>query len=141
MTRVLMVCLGNICRSPAAEVVLRDMAAKAGCAVQIDSCGTRGWHIGDPPYGPMIKAAAVRGYDLTGLKARAFVVQDFDRFDVILAMDASVQSDLERQRPKGSTTGIRLLSSGEVPDPYYTRNFDQALDLIEQGCHNILKSL
>ena len=71
-TRILFVCLGNICRSPSAEGVFRALAASAGVEVAVDSAGTSDWHIGEPPYGPMQKAAAVRGYDLSPLRARQF---------------------------------------------------------------------
>ena len=82
-TRVLFVCLGNICRSPAAEAVFRDSAAASGLEVATDSAGTSNWHIGDPPYGPMIQAAAARGYDLSMLRARQFRRSDFADFDLI----------------------------------------------------------
>ena len=80
MQRILFVCLGNICRSPAAQVVFGELAKDAGQKVFIDSAGTSGWHIGDPPYDPMIRAAAQRGYDLADLRARAFDRSDFDDF-------------------------------------------------------------
>ena len=143
MTRVLMVCLGNICRSPAAEVVLRDFAQAAGTALEVDSCGTSGWHAKQAPYGPMIDAAAKRGYELRGLRARKLNKDDFSHFDLLIALDASVLRDVEAKRPAGNTTPALLLSipGGEVPDPYYTRDFDQALDLIEAGCRKLLDSL
>lgn len=143
--RILMVCLGNICRSPAAEAILRDMAGQAGLALSVDSCGTAGWHQGHAPYGAMIKAAALRGYDLHRLRARQFRPSDFFDFDLILAADASVQRDIELQRPKGSLTPVHLLMDfvmgGDVPDPYYTRDFNQALDMIEAACAGLIKSL
>ncbi|WP_370323140.1 low molecular weight protein-tyrosine-phosphatase [Pseudorhodobacter sp. E13] len=143
MKRVLMVCLGNICRSPAAEVVLRDMAAAAGVVLEVDSCGTSGWHARQAPYGPMIKAAAARGYELRTLRARKLLPSDFTRFDLIVALDASVLRDVEALRPAGNSTPAQLLPipDGNVPDPYYTRNFDQALGLIETGCRDLLESL
>ncbi|WP_204113741.1 low molecular weight protein-tyrosine-phosphatase [Shimia biformata] len=131
---VLFVCLGNICRSPAAEGVFRQIAH--GCAT--DSAGTGSWHVGEPPYGPMQDAARARGYDLSDLRARQFSARDFDRFDLIIGMDASNIANIERLRPKDSTTPVRLFTDyapdtgmDEVPDPYYTRDFDGALDLIE----------
>ncbi len=134
--RILFVCLGNICRSPAAEGVFR---ARAPHHVT-DSAGTSGWHIGDPPYGPMQKAARARGFALEDLRARKFVVEDFGRFDLILGMDAKNMADIEELRPVGNETPVRLLTdfapnsgADHVPDPYYTRDFDGALDLIEEA--------
>lgn len=142
--RILFVCLGNICRSPAAEGVFRALMPEAGS----DSAGTGGWHVGEPPYGPMRAAAAARGIDLSDLRARRFVAGDFDLFDLILAMDAQNLADIEAQRPPGSATPVRLFTdyapeSGatHVPDPYYTRDFDGALDLIEMAAHGLRKRL
>jgi protein-tyrosine phosphatase len=143
MPRILMVCLGNICRSPAAEVVLRDLAHAAGRELVVESCGTSGWHAKQAPYGPMINAAAARGYELRGLQARKLHKDDYRRFDLMIALDASVLRDLEARRPKGNMTPMQLLPipGGDVPDPYYTRDFDQALDLIELGCRAVLGQL
>ena len=102
MTRVLFVCLGNICRSPAAEGVMRALADRAGADLTLDSAGTSDWHIGDAPYGPMQAAAERRGYDLAPLRARQAVAADFDRFDLIVAMDAKNRADLEALRPAGN---------------------------------------
>lgn len=142
--RVLCVCLGNICRSPTAEGVLRKLA---GSRMEVESAGTGGWHIGDPPHGPAIDAAKERGYDLSSLRARQFRAQDFEAFELILAMDRQNLADIEALRPQGSTTPVRLIldfapevAASEVPDPYYTGNFDEALDLIEQAAHGVLKA-
>ena len=78
---ILFVCLGNICRSPSAEGVVRRMAAERGISLQLDSAGTGTWHLGDPPYAPMQAAASARGYDLSALRARQVSRSDFDRFD------------------------------------------------------------
>ncbi|TMV09752.1 low molecular weight phosphotyrosine protein phosphatase [Ruegeria sediminis] len=132
--RILFVCLGNICRSPAAEGVFRARLPHLAA----DSAGTSDWHVGQPPYGPMQQAARARGLDLGGLRARQFVAADFTRFDLILGMDASNLADIEALRPPGNETPVRLLTdfapgsgADHVPDPYYTRDFDGALDLIE----------
>ncbi|WP_170345055.1 low molecular weight protein-tyrosine-phosphatase [Ruegeria atlantica] len=142
--RILFVCLGNICRSPAAEGVFR---ARAPHHVT-DSAGTMGWHAGNPPYGPMQAAAKVRGIDLGGLCARQFTAADFDRFDLILGMDANNIADIEDLRPAGSDTPVRLLTdfapetgADHVPDPYYTRDFDGALDLIETAVEGLAAHL
>lgn len=132
--RILFVCLGNICRSPAAEGVFRTRAPH----YETDSAGTLGWHIGGPPYGPMQAAASARGIDLGDLRARQFAAADFNRFDLIIGMDDSNIADLEALRPPGNDTPVRLLTdfapetgADHVPDPYYTRDFEGALDLIE----------
>jgi protein-tyrosine phosphatase len=140
--RILFVCLGNICRSPAAEAVFREMA---GTAVETDSAGTSDWHVGDPPYGPMQKSAAARGVEMSDLRARQFVAQDFEVFDLIIGMDASNMSNMERLRPAGNETELCLFTdfapesgASEVPDPYYTRDFDGALDLIEDCARGLM---
>ncbi|WP_171232535.1 low molecular weight protein-tyrosine-phosphatase [Ruegeria sp. HKCCA4812] len=142
--RILFVCLGNICRSPAAEGVFR---ARAPHHVT-DSAGTMGWHAGNPPYGPMQAAAKVRGIDLGDLRARQFTAADFDRFDLILGMDANNIADIEDLRPADSDTPVRLLTdfapeagADHVPDPYYTRDFDGALDLIEAAVEGLAARL
>lgn len=142
--RVLFVCLGNICRSPAAEGVFRSMAPD----METDSAGTGGWHVGEPPYGPMQEAARIRGYELSDLRARQFRTEDFDRFDLIIAMDATNLADIERQRPAANDTRVRLFTDyapetgmDHVPDPYYTRDFDGALNLIEAAARGLKASL
>ncbi|WP_282120056.1 low molecular weight protein-tyrosine-phosphatase [Ruegeria atlantica] len=138
--RILFVCLGNICRSPAAEGAFRARAPHHAT----DSAGTSGWHIGDPPYGPMQMAALSRGIKLDDLRARQFVPADFDRFDLIIGMDADNLADIEALRPAGNETPVRLLTdfaphigTDHVPDPYYTRDFDGALDLIEAAVEGL----
>ncbi|WP_170573123.1 low molecular weight protein-tyrosine-phosphatase [Ruegeria atlantica] len=138
--RILFVCLGNICRSPAAEGVFRARAPHHST----DSAGTSGWHVGDPPYGPMQAAARAREIDLSDLRARQFVAEDFHRFDMIIGMDAENIANIEALRPADSTTPVRLLTdfashmgADHVPDPYYTRDFDGALDLIEAAVEGL----
>lgn len=147
-TRILTVCLGNICRSPAAEAVLRQRADALGLAVEVDSAGTGGWHIGDPPHAPMIRAAARRGIDLAALRARQFGTADFQRFDLILAMDRANLADIEALRPAGATTPVELFLTyamgapiDEVPDPYYTGEYDRVLDLIETAAAGLMNRL
>jgi protein-tyrosine phosphatase len=147
-TRILFVCLGNICRSPSAEGVFAARAAAARLDVETDSAGTSNWHIGDPPYGLAIQTAQNRGVDISGLRARQLTVADFDRFDLIIGMDAANISDINALRPAGNTTRIALFTdyapqSGatEVPDPYYTRDFDGALDLIETASDGLITAL
>lgn len=135
--RILFVCLGNICRSPAAEGVMRDMAPD----MTLDSAGTGGWHVGDPPYGPMQEAAAKRGIDLSELRARQFTQADFDRFDMIVAMDRQNAADIERLRPAGNATPVSQMANSDVPDPYYTRDFDGALDMISVAAKRLLADI
>ena len=133
--RILFVCLGNICRSPAAQAVARVRLPDH----DIDSAGTSGWHEGEPPYPPMIRAAGTRGIPMIGLYGRKAIADDFNQFDLILAMDDTNIAALESIRPAGNTTDLRRLTDfidgavDAVPDPYYSRDFDGALDLIEAG--------
>ncbi len=144
--RILFLCLGNICRSPAAEGVVRRLAQEAGLVLDLDSAGTGDWHAGEPPYGPMQAAARARGYDLAALRARQLVRADFDRFDLILAMDRQNLRDAARLAPTGTRARLELFLNGEtgteeVPDPYYTRDFDGCLDIIEAGARALLARL
>lgn len=142
--RILFVCLGNICRSPAAEGVFRTLCPE----VETDSAGTAGYHVGSPPYGPMQAAAGARGINLSDLRARQFKPADFGRFDLIVAMDGDNLQDIEAQRPAGAETPVRLFTdfaagsgADHVPDPYYTRDFDGCLDLIEVAAQGLANSL
>ncbi|KQI71430.1 phosphotyrosine protein phosphatase [Loktanella sp. 5RATIMAR09] len=135
--RIVFVCLGNICRSPAAEGVMRKLAPH----LMLDSAGTGGWHVGDAPYGPMQEAAHTRGYDLSGLRARQFARTDFENFDLIVAMDRQNKADIERLRPKGNATPVQCLADKDVPDPYYTRDFDGALAMIERAARRLLADI
>ena len=144
---VLFICLGNICRSPTAEGVLRHMAHAAGLDLEVDSAGTGGWQVGDPPYGPAIRAAAARGYDISSQRARQATPADFARFDLILAMDAANLAAMEALRPAGNQTPLRLLLEYAdttilaVPDPYFTDDFNGTLDLIETAVRGLISTL
>ena len=131
-SRILFVCLGNICRSPTAEGVMRHLAPER----ELDSAGTSDWEVGSPPYGPMQRAAAARGYDLSGLRARQVVAEDFHRFDRIYAMDMANLRHLARLLDHLPGQPER-----DVPDPYYTRDFDGALDLVEAACRALHRDL
>lgn len=144
--RILFLCLGNICRSPAAEEVFRTFAREAGFDVALDSAGTGNWHVGEPPYGPMQAAARARGYELGALRARQLTPADFSRFDLILAMDSQNLRDAQAMAPKGAPARLTLFlqnetGTREVPDPYYTRDFDTCLDIIEAGARDWLARL
>ena len=146
MTRILFVCLGNICRSPTAEAVFRARAARAGLSVTVDSCGTGGWHVGEAPHPPAIKAALARGYDLGPLRARQITRADFTAFDRILVMDRRNLSDAVALRPKGGTEPELFLSHApaygqDVPDPWYTGDFDAVLDMIEAASDGLIADL
>ena len=132
---ILCVCLGNICRSPSAQGALERAMPEA----EIDSAGTSNWHIGDAPYGPMQVAARAQGLELGDQRARQVSPDDFTRFDLILAMDAQNLSDLEAKQPADATARLALFldvlneGSQDVPDPYYTRDFDGVLALIDRA--------
>lgn len=149
--RILFVCLGNICRSPTAEGVLRAMAARGSetLLLTVDSAGTADYHVGEPPDRRTVAAARRRGYELAHLRARLILPEDFERFDHILAMDRNNLSELKRNRPAGSTAEISLflpfagVPVDEVPDPYQggVEDFERVLDLCEQGAEGVLRRL
>jgi len=148
--RVLFVCMGNICRSPAAEGVLRRIVADRGVAdrVEVDSAGTIAYHQGEPPDSRMRQAAAQRGYDLAGA-SRPVVGEDFGIFDLIVAMDRDNMGAL-RAVADGGGARLKLFSDYlpagspvDVPDPYHggPGGFDRVLDLVEEGCPVLLEEL
>ncbi|CAA0097455.1 Low molecular weight protein-tyrosine-phosphatase YfkJ [BD1-7 clade bacterium] len=152
MTKVLFVCLGNICRSPTAHGIFEKMIAEAGLQnhIGVDSCGTGAWHIGNPPDDRTIAAAAGRGYDLSALRARKLCAADFDDFDYILAMDTRNLADIIKNAPDNYPGRIQLLLDYleddnilEVPDPYYGNGegFERVFGLIESACESLLKEL
>lgn len=146
---VLIVCMGNICRSPTAEAVLRQQALKAGIEITIDSAGTLGYHSGAAPDSRARAAGERRGYDFSGIQARQVTVEDFVNFDMILAADNSNMADLRLLCPSEHEHKLRLLLSfssdaeREVPDPYYggEQGFERVLDLVESACSGLLAQL
>lgn len=150
--RILTVCTGNICRSPTAEAVLRQMFHEAGMTnlVEIDSAGTQAiTFAGKPPDNDAIAAAARRQYNLSGLQARQFDLQDFNNFDYILTMDKENYQRVAYLKPENSRAEVRLflsfipaLSSTDIPDPYRRRQaaFEKVLDLVEMGSGAIVES-
>ena len=151
MIRVLMVCTGNICRSPTAEAVLRHYLKEAGLSdrITVDSAGTGGWHIGDPPSALAREVGRERGYDLELLRARQLYRDDFHDFDLILGLDRGHLSALERMRPEAGRARVALLmdyaddAPAEVPDPYYGGRADyvHSLQLIERAMPGLLSEL
>ena len=150
--RILMVCLGNICRSPTAEGVLRRLLKQEapGLDVDVDSAGTADYHIGEPPDSRSQRAAMSRGVDLSSLRARQIALRDFADFDLILAMDRDNLRALEALRPAGSRARVQLfmeyassLSRPEVPDPYYgdASGFEQVLDLSTAASRGLIAAL
>lgn len=150
--KILFVCLGNICRSPAAEGVMRHIASREGlCEVEIDSAGTYGGHAGDLPDPRMRHAASKRGYNLTH-RARRITEEDFDRFDMIIVMDDMNYENVHRLAPSREAAQ-RIFRFMEfcrrhpdrtyVPDPYYEghEGFELVLDLLEDGCEGIAEQI
>jgi protein-tyrosine phosphatase len=149
--RVLFVCLGNICRSPLAEGVLRALAEQKGLALalEIDSAGTGAWHIGDPPDRRSIQAARRHGIDISTLRGRQVAAADFSDFDLILGMDENNVRTLKRLAPDGMAQKVHLFldyASGgqrDVPDPYYEgpEAFEALYQMLEAGCSSLLERL
>lgn len=152
MYRVLFVCMGNICRSPTAEGVFRRLAAERApdLPLEVDSAGTHGYHVGEPPDPRAIAAAARRGVDLRGLRARQVDEADFGRYDLIVAMDRLNREVLHERSPVEYQQRIRLFMEfasrdrdEDVPDPYYggPLGFEQVLDLAEEASAGLLDEL
>ncbi len=152
MTRVLFVCLGNICRSPTAEAVFRDLVRRhaAGLSIEVDSAGTHGYHTGSAPDERAVAAARRRGIDMSKLRARVIEAADFEHFDLVLAMDESNYARLRALAPKERADRVRLfldyapqLNRRDVPDPYYggPTGFEDVLDLVEEAARGLLATL
>jgi protein-tyrosine phosphatase len=141
--RVLMVCLGNICRSPTAAFVLRARAAARGVALDVDSAGTADWHAGKPADPRTIAHAAARGFDLGAHRARQVHVDDFTAFDRIYAMDRANLRKLQQRAPAMTHDRIALLlGDDEVPDPWAggPADFERVLDLCEAAADRLLRA-
>ena len=150
--RVLLVCMGNVCRSPTAEVVLRVFIKNnnLGGKIEVDSAGTHGYHVGEAPDGRTQRAAAVRGYNLSQVRARKVARQDLDYFDLILAMDKSNLDNLQRMASPEQRQKLKLFmeysknyDDDEVPDPYYGlgHGFDLVLDMVEDASKGLVDEL
>lgn len=147
--RILFVCLGNICRSPTAEGVMRGLVAEAGleAEIEVDSAGTGDWHIGDAPDPRATAAAAARGVELTGA-ARQVEGADFEAFDLLIAMDRSNRDVLLVMAPGDEHTAkVKILReySGDaeldVPDPWYEGGFAEVVEIVERSCEALLAEL
>jgi len=167
--RVLFVCMGNICRSPTAEGVFAELLRRAAphAGIETDSAGTHDYHVGEPPDARSIAAARRRGVDLSALRARLVVPADFERFDLLLAMDERNRRDLLARAPRSPRAPPAALAAGgavstapdervrlfldyapdlgvrEVPDPYYgePRDFEYVLDVVEAAARGLLAAL
>lgn len=150
--RVLFVCMGNICRSPTAEGVFRKLVAERALPfpVHVESAGTHAYHVGHPPDPRAVRAAQERGVDLSSQRARQVTLEDFERFELVLAMDEANREALLELCPVEHRDRIRLLlefapqaGRAEVPDPYYggSNGFERVLDLVEEAAAGLLAHL
>lgn len=148
--RVLFVCLGNICRSPAAEGIFKRIAQERGLNVEVDSAGTSGWHEGEPADGRMRRAARNRGYELTSI-SRPVRRSDFSRFDLLVAMDDSNYDNLrqlagsveEEDKVVRMADFLDRKDFDHIPDPYYggADGFDLVIDLLEEASENLASEI
>ena len=147
---ILFVCLGNICRSPLVEAVARQHLAGAGFDIEVASCGTGGWHVGKGADPRMCKAAAAAGYPLDAHRARQFSAADFERYDLLLAMDRDNLRDIRRVAPTDAVERTALFlewagvaSLPEFPDPYFGEQvgFTDSVALAEQGVAGLIERL
>ncbi len=150
MIRVLFVCLGNICRSPMAEAVFRDLVQRNGLQhkIEVDSAGTGNWHVGNPPHDGTLTLLEQKGIAAEGMTARQIVREDGETFDYILAMDSQNLRDLRKviKEKNGVFVGrfldlVENAPSKDVPDPYFTGNFEEVYDLVLRGCHALLERI
>jgi len=145
--KILMVCLGNICRSPLAEGILRSLSDKENLDWEIDSAGTSGWHNGDPPHKGSIEIASENGINIRNQRSRLFINEDFNNYDLILAMDSDNYNNiLKLSTSPTDKEKVKLIlnfafpnQNRAVPDPYYTGNFNEVFTLLEKACANIIK--
>lgn len=145
MIRVLFVCLGNICRSPMAEAVMRDLLAKEGLQgeIEVDSAATSSWHIGEPPHHGTQDQLRENQISTKGMKGRQLITADFDIFDYIIGMDKSNIYEIHQMLRKQEEEKIfRFLDltphKKDVPDPYYTGDFQETFELVLEGCEALL---
>lgn len=148
MVNVLFVCLGNICRSPMAEAIMKDLAEKEGLEdkIFVDSAGTGSWHAGEPPHKGTLNILKEYKIKTEGLVARPFSREDFDKFDYIIGMDQSnIQNIYKMTGQRDHPKIIRLLDlthlKKDVPDPYYTGDFRETYELVSEGCRMLMEKI
>ena len=143
--KILLVCSGNICRSPTAEGMLKKLCDDHGIMnCEIDSAGMHGLHAGEAPDSRAVTVAREHGIDLTMLRARQVTADDFDRFDIIYAMDAGHMQALKAKKPTGAHARLKMFHPEmDVPDPWYgeMQHFHQTFDIISEGANSVLKDL
>ncbi len=142
--KILMVCLGNICRSPMAEGIMQHLVEQNGLDWQIDSAGTGNWHVGEGPDRRSVLTARNHGIDISNQVCRQFRRHDFNAFDLILVMDKYNRSDVLTMAPdeQAAAKVKLLLVDKEVPDPYFDETqFEAIFEMIEQGCKDIIQQL
>lgn len=152
MINVLFVCLGNICRSPMAEAVFRHQLKERHLEnrISVDSAGTGDWHLGKPPHEGTRKLLDQYGISYDGMRARQVLMQDYQEFDYIVCMDSNNERDVRQLFGSNSCGHAKVFkfmdllpenSSDDVPDPYYTGNFDEVYELVSKGCKRLIEQI
>ncbi|MGZ0041538.1 low molecular weight protein-tyrosine-phosphatase [Paenibacillus ottowii] len=149
MINVLFVCLGNICRSPMGEAILRHKVKERGldAEIQVDSAGTGDWHIGNPPHEGTLKQLKLHGISEQGIQARQITERDFDAFDYIVCMDDSNERNMRKLTGGEDADILKFMDLlpqeklREVPDPYFTGNFEETYRLMDAGCDALLDKI